>query len=189
MTHTWNNWLLQNWERIMTRLYIVHPIYVTYMQSTSCEMPVPHILHHVKCQAGWVTSWNQDVLEKYQQPQICRWYHSNDRKWRGTKEPLDEGERGDWKSWLKTWHSKNWDHTSGPIISWQIDGEKVEAVTDYFGGLQNYWRPWLQSWNSKILAPWKKSYDKPRQHTKKQRCHFANKGPYSQSYGFSSSHV
>ena len=29
-----------------------HPIYVTYMQSTSCEMPVPHILHHVKCQAG-----------------------------------------------------------------------------------------------------------------------------------------
>ena len=40
-----------------------------------------------------------------------------------------------------------------------------------------------------MLAPWKKSYDKPRQHIKKQRRHFANKGPYSQSYGFSSSHV
>ena len=40
-----------------------------------------------------------------------------------------------------------------------------------------------------MLAPWKKSYDKPRQHIKKQRHHFANKGPYSQSYGFSSSHV
>ena len=39
------------------------------------------------------------------------------------------------------------------------------------------------------LAPWKKSYDKPRQCIKKQRHHFANKGPYSQSYGFSSSHV
>ena len=41
----------------------------------------------------------------------------------------------------------------------------------------------------KTLAPWKKSYDKPRQHIKKQRHYFANKGPYSQSYGFSSSHV
>ena len=40
-----------------------------------------------------------------------------------------------------------------------------------------------------MLAPWKKSYDKPRQCIKKQRHHFANKGPYSQSYGFCSSHV
>ena len=36
---------------------------------------------------------------------------------------------------------------------------------------------------------WKKSYDKPREHIKKQRHHFTNKGPHSQSYGFSSSHV
>ena len=41
----------------------------------------------------------------------------------------------------------------------------------------------------KILAPLKKSYDKPRQHIKKQRHHFSYKGPSSQSYGFSSSHV
>ena len=40
-----------------------------------------------------------------------------------------------------------------------------------------------------MLAPWKKSYDKPRQHSKKQRRYFANKGPYSQTYCFSSSHV
>ena len=38
-----------------------------------------------------------------------------------------------------------------------------------------------------MLAPWKKIYDKPRQSIKKQRHHFANNGPYSQSYGFSSS--
>ena len=43
--------------------------------------------------------------------------------------------------------------------------------------------------NSKTLAPWKKSYDKPRQHIKKQTHHFANEGSYIQSYGFSSSHV
>ena len=40
-----------------------------------------------------------------------------------------------------------------------------------------------------MLAPWKKSYDKPRQHIQKQRHHFAKKDPYNQSYGFSSSHA
>ena len=40
-----------------------------------------------------------------------------------------------------------------------------------------------------MLAPWKKSYDEPRQRIKKQRHYFANKGPYSQNYGFSSSHI
>ena len=40
-----------------------------------------------------------------------------------------------------------------------------------------------------MLAPWKKSYDQPRQHIKKQRHYFANKGPSSQSYGISSSHI
>ena len=55
------------------------------------------------------------------------------------------------------------------------------------------WAPncrwWLQPWNLKMLAPWKKSYDQPRQHIKKQRHYFTNKGLSSQSYGFSSSHV
>ena len=40
-----------------------------------------------------------------------------------------------------------------------------------------------------MFAPWKKSYDKPKQCINKQRHHFANKDPFSQSYGFSSSHV
>ena len=40
-----------------------------------------------------------------------------------------------------------------------------------------------------MLASWKKSYDKPKWHIKKQRHYFANKGPYSQNYGFSSGHV
>ena len=41
----------------------------------------------------------------------------------------------------------------------------------------------------KTLAPWKKKYDQPRQHIKKQRHYFDTKGPSSQGYGFSSSHV
>ena len=59
----------------------------------------------------------------------------------------------------------------------------------YFSGLQNHCRWWLQPWNKKTLTPWKKSYDQPRQHIKKQRYYFANKGPSSQGYGFSSSRV
>ena len=50
---------------------------------------------------------------------------------RGIKEPLDAGERGQWKSWLKTQHSKKKVMASGPITSWQIDGEKIETVRDF----------------------------------------------------------
>ena len=59
----------------------------------------------------------------------------------------------------------------------------------YFLRLQNHYGVWLQPWNSKMFAPWKKSYDKPRQYIKKQRHHFVNKGLYGQSYGFTSSHI
>ena len=49
---------------------------------------------------------------------------------------------------------------SGPITSWQIDGEKLETVADFiFVGLQNHCRWWLQPWNNKTVTPWKKSYD------------------------------
>ena len=78
---------------------------------------------------------------------------------------------------------------SSPITSWQIDGETVETVADYFGGLQNHCRWWLQLWNEKTLTPWKKSYDQPRQHIKKQRHYFVNKCLSSQGYGFSNSCV
>ena len=57
------------------------------------------------------------------------------------------------------------------------------------GGLQNHCRWWLQPWKKKTHAAWKKSSHQPRQHIKKQRYYFANKGPTSQGYGFSSSPV
>ena len=61
-----------------------HPAYLTCMQSTSWEML-----------GWWSTSWNQDCREKYQWAQICRWHHPYGRKWKETKESLDEGERGE----------------------------------------------------------------------------------------------
>ena len=53
------------------------------------------------------------------------------RKWRGTQKPLDESESGEWKSWLKLNIQKTNIMASGPITSWEIDGETVETVSDF----------------------------------------------------------
>ena len=63
---------------------------------------------------------------------------------------------------------------SGPITSWQIDGEKMR---DFILGGSKITADGECS-HEKILVPWKKSYDPSRQHIKKQRHYFANKGPY-----------
>ena len=75
---------------------------------------------------------------------------------------------------------------SSPITSWQIDGETMETVTDFiFLGSKITAAGDCRHEIKKVLAPWKKSYKyQPRQHIKKQRHHFADKGPSSQSYGF-----
>ena len=80
---------------------------------------------------------------------------------------------------------------SGPITSWQIDGETDETVADFIlgGGPKSLQMVTAAMKLKKMLAPWKKSYDQPRQQIKKQRHYFTDKGPSSQSYGFSSSHV
>ena len=78
---------------------------------------------------------------------------------------------------------------SDPITSWQIDGETVETVTDFIYGHSKITEDGDCSHDIKRhLTPGKESYDQPRQRIKKQRHCFANKGPSSQSYNFSSSH-
>ena len=96
----------------MSKLYIVK-VYLIYMQSTSCEM----------------LSWFNHKLESRWPGKIST--ASYMQMWRGTKEPLDEGERGKWKSWLKAQHWKTEIMVSCPITSWQIDGEKMETVKDF----------------------------------------------------------
>ena len=78
---------------------------------------------------------------------------------------------------------------SGPITSWQIDGETMETVSDFIFGGSKITADDDCSHEIKMLAPWKKSYDQLGQLIKKQRHYFADKGPSSQSYGFSNSHV
>ena len=77
---------------------------------------------------------------------------------------------------------------SGPITSQEIDGETVETVADFILGTPKSLQMVTAAMKLKDI-PWKKSYDQPRQHIKKQRHYFTNKGPSSQGYGFSSSHV
>ena len=79
--------------------------------------------------------------------------------------------------------------TSGLITSWQIDGETIETVTDFVFSGSKITADGDCSHEIKTIAPCKKNYDKSRQCIKKQRYHFANRGLYSQSYGFSSNHV
>ena len=78
---------------------------------------------------------------------------------------------------------------SGPFTSWQIDRKTVETTTDFIILGSKITADGDCSHEIKMLAPWKKSDDQPRQNIKKQRYYFANKGLYSQSYGFSISHV
>ena len=89
---------------------------------------------------------------------------------------------------MKHWKPKVM--TSGLITSWQIEGGKVEAVTDFIflGSRITADIDYSVKWKD---TPWKESYDKPRQLIKKQRHHFAHKGPYSQNhtYGFPHSYL
>ena len=113
------------------------------------------------------------------------------RKWRGTKKPLDESESGEWKSWLKVQVSENEDHGiwSHHFMAnrWENNGSSERLLF--------LWAP--KSLQMVIAAVKLKDpssleeteTDQSRQHIKKQRHYFTNKGPSSQSYGFSSHHV
>ena len=109
--------VLENWVRSTIRLYIV-----TLLILLIC------IVHHAKCQVGGITSWNQDCQEKYQQPQICRWYHYMGESEEELKSLL---KRLKWRVKKLGWNStfkklRSW-HLSCPITSW----------------LQNHCRWWL----------------------------------------------
>ena len=113
-----------------------------------------------------------------------------------TKEPLVEGERGEWKSWLKTQHLKNEDHG---IWSHHFMANRWEKVTDF-----NFWGSKItadDNWSHEIRRRWllgrkvmKKSYGRKVMLSRldsilKKRHYFTNRSLSSQGYGFSSSHV
>ena len=97
-----------------------HPCYLTSIQSTSCKMP------------GWMKHKLESRLPREMSITLdMQMTLPYGRKWRGTKESLDEGEREEWKIWLKTQYSKNKIMAFSAIISWKIDQETMETVTDF----------------------------------------------------------
>ena len=79
---------------------------------------------------------------------------------------------------------------SSLITSWQIDVETVETASDFIClGSKITTDGDCSHEIKKTLTPWKKTYNQPRKHIEKQRHYFANKGPSSRGYGFSSGHV
>ena len=73
---------------------------------------------------------------------------------------------------------------SSPITSWQTDGKQWQQWLTLFLGGSKITADGDCSHEIKTLTPWKESYDQPRQHIKKQRHYFANKGPRNQGYDF-----
>ena len=144
-----------------------HPAYLTSMQSTSCEIT-----------AGIKTIGRNINNLRFEDDTTLMLESKETLKsllMRVEKESEKAGLR------LNIWKTKNtW---------WQIEGEIVEAVTDFIFLGFKMTANGDGSHELKDPSPWEESYDKPIQGTKKQRHHFANKDPSSQSYGFSSSHV
>ena len=151
-----------------------HPAYLTYMQSASFEMPgwMKHKLESRLLGEISITSDMQMTPPLWQKGK------------KNLKCLLMKVKEESVKAGLKLSIQKTMMMASSPITSWQIDGETMETVRDFiFGG-------------SKITADGDCSHEIKRclllgrkAMTNLNRHHFAGKGPYSQSYGFSSSHV
>ena len=131
-----------------------HPAYSSYIQSTTWEM----------------LGWKKHKLESRLPGEISitsdmQMTPPLGRKWRGTKKPLDESERREWKSLFKLNIQNTRIMASGPITSWQRDGERVETVSDFIFGGSKITADGDCSHEIKMhLTPWKESYDQPRQH-------------------------
>ena len=142
-----------------------HLAYLTYMQSTSCEM------------LDWMNHKLGRNINNLKDDTTLMAEREEELKMRVKEESEKPG--------LKLNIQKTKIMTSGPITSWQIGGGKVETMTDLFS-----WVP--KSLDSDCSHEIKRCLllgRKPREHIKKQRHYFANKGLSSQSYAFSSSHV
>ena len=101
-----------------------------------------YFMWNISCMNHKVES---DCWEKYQ-PQICRLYHFHGRNQRGNREPL-EGEKGEWKSLLRSQHSKDEDHGIWYLFMANRWGKHGNNDRFYFRGLQNHCGWWLQPQN------------------------------------------
>ena len=157
-----------------------HHVYLTYMQSTLSEM-LDWMNHKLESRLPGEISITSDM-----QMTPPLWEESEEE----LKSLLMKVKEVSEKASLKLNIQKTKIMASSPITSWQIDGQTMEIVTGFiFLGSKITVDGDCKQEIKRLLAPWKKSYDQPRQNIKKQRHYFANKGPSRQSYGFPSSHI
>ena len=109
------------------------------------------------------------------------------KEWGQKEKGTTEDEMVGWHHWLNG-HGFGWilgtRDGQGGLACCDSQGRKESDTTEQLNWTGNHCRWWLQPWNQETLAPWKKSYDKPRKHIKKQRYYFADKGPSSQTMVF-----
>ena len=155
-----------------------HPAYLTYMQSTSWEMLGwrKHKLESRRLREVSASDMQMIIIlmtegEEKLKSLLGRRKEESEKS--GLKLNFQDKDHG---IWCHRFIANRW-------------GSSGNSDRLYFLGLQNHCGWWLQPWNLKMFAPWKKSYDQLRQYIKMKRHYFANKGPSSQSYGFSSSHI
>ena len=98
-----------------------------YLSSVRSCLSCPHCL----C---CMVQYNPPYFDFIHYQQIYKFILISTRKWRGTKKLLNESESGEWKVGLKLNIQKMKIITSGPITSWEIDGETVETVSDFILG-------------------------------------------------------
>ena len=161
-------------EKEYVKAVYCYPTYLTYMQSKLWET-LGWMKHRLKSRLLGEISVTSDM----QMTPPLR------QKWRGTKEPLGESEDESEKVGLKFNIQKTKIMASGPITSWQIDGETVETVANFIFLSSKITVDGDCSHEIKRhLLLGRKVMTQPRQHIQKQRHYFANKGPSSQGYVF-----
>ena len=168
-------WTGSKFGKEYVKVVYYHPAYLTYMWSTSCEMP------------GWIKAQARIKITRRNINNLR--YADNitliEKNEEELKSLLMKVKEDSEKVGLKLNIQKTKIMVSSPITSWQIQGETMETLTDYIFWGSKTTADGDCSHEIKTLAPWKKSYDKPRQCIKKQRHYLANKGPSSQSLFFS----
>ena len=144
----------------------------------------------MKCWAGWSTSFikiaGRNINNLRSADDTTFMAESEEELKSLLMKEKEESEKAGLK--LNIWKTKIM--ASSPITSWQIDEEIMETVTDFiFLGSKITADGDCSHEIKRHLFLGRKAMKKPQKHIKKQRHYFADKGPCSQSYGFSSSHV
>ena len=149
-------WTVSELGKEYVKAEYCHPAYLTYIQSTSCEMPGWMMVSRLPREISITSDADDITLMAESKEKLKSLLKLKEER---------ESEKAGWKLNIQKTNIMS----SGPITSWQMDGETVETVTDFIFFGSKITINGDCSHKIKTLAPLKESYDKPRQHIKKQK--------------------